>query len=59
MNSPIGSLLCYVPFHSLNPAETGREDARIRSPASRVVLMQTIGFRARAELAIAAFVGMA
>ena len=27
MNSSIGSLLCYVPFHRLNPAETGREDA--------------------------------
>ena len=59
MNSSIGSLLCYVPFHSLNPAETGREDARIRSPASRVVLMQTVGFRARADLAVALSVGMA
>ena len=59
MNISIGSLLCCVPFHSLNPAETGREDARIRSPASRVVLMQTVGFRDRAELAIAPFVGMA
>ena len=59
MNISIGSLLCYVPFHSLNPAETGREDTRIRSPASRVVLMQAVGFRARAELAIAPFVGMA
>ena len=59
MNSSIGSLLCYVPFHSLNPAETGREDARIRSPASRVVSMQTIGIRDHAELVIAPFVGMA
>ena len=59
MNSSIVSPLCYVPFHSLNPAETGWEDARIRSPASRVVLMQTVGFRDRAELAIAAFGGMA
>ena len=59
MNSSIGSLLCYVPFHSLNPAETGWEDTRIRSPASRVVLMQAVGFRARAELEIAPFVGMA
>ena len=35
MNSSIGSPLCCVPFHSLKPLETGREDARIRSPASR------------------------
>ena len=59
MNSSIGSLLCYVPFHSLKPLETGREDARIRSHASRVVSMQTIGIRDRAKLGIALFVGMA
>ena len=59
MNSSIGSLLCCIPFHSLNPAETGREDARIRSPASRIDSMQTIGIRDRADLVIAQFVGMA
>ena len=32
MNSSIGSLLCYVPFHRLNPAETGREDAHFARP---------------------------
>ena len=59
MTRSIVSPLCCIPFHSLNPAETGREDARIRSPASRVVSMQTVGFRDRAELEIALFVGMA
>ena len=59
MNGSIVSPLCCIPFHSLNPAETGREDTRIRSHAPRVVLMQTVGFRDRAELEIALFVGMA
>ena len=58
-NRSAGLPLCYVPFHSLKPAETGREDTRIRSHAPRVVLMQTVGFRDRAELEIALFVGMA
>ena len=59
MTRSIVSPLCCIPFHSLNPAETGREDARIRSPASRIDSMQTIGIRDRADLVFAPFVGMA
>ena len=58
-NSSFGLSLRSLRFRCLKPPETGGKNLARLARVPRIDSMQTVGFRARAELEIALFVGMA